>query len=98
MTQNDDTVGVPVDTVWGGTPVLGAWTNLIGTYDAATGIARLYVDGRLVGQGTHTSVWKAAGNLQIGRAKWTNILANHLLGAIDDVRVYNRVLGNGVQD
>lgn len=98
LTQNDDTVGVPVDTVWGGTPVLGSWTNLIGTYDAATGIARLYVDGRLVGQGTHTSTWKAAGNLQIGRGKWTNVLTNHLVGAIDDVRVYNRVLGNGVQD
>ncbi|MEV5721408.1 LamG domain-containing protein [Amycolatopsis mediterranei] len=98
LTQKDDTVGVPVDTVWGGTPVLGSWTNLIGTYDAATGIARLYVDGRLAGQGTHTSTWKATGNLQIGRGMWTTILANHLLGTIDDVRVYNRVLGNGVQD
>ncbi|SFR26778.1 Concanavalin A-like lectin/glucanases superfamily protein [Lentzea waywayandensis] len=73
-------------------PTLGAWTHLTGTFDAETKQVRLYVNGVPQGTGLATSPWNAAGDLRIGQGKAANAFGNNWLGAIDDVRTYDRAL------
>ncbi|MBV6697376.1 ricin-type beta-trefoil lectin domain protein [Kitasatospora aureofaciens] len=67
----------------------GVWTHLVGTYNADTGAATLFVNGRAVGSTKVSTVWKTNGSLNVG-----NDVANlyppgtALNGAISDVRVY----------
>ncbi|MFJ2581504.1 LamG-like jellyroll fold domain-containing protein [Kitasatospora aureofaciens] len=67
----------------------GVWTHLVGTYNADTGTATLFVNGRAVGSTKVPTVWKTNGSLNVG-----NDVANlyppgtALNGAISDVRVY----------
>ncbi|WP_089909811.1 LamG domain-containing protein [Lentzea albida] len=84
-------------TAWAGVrsleePTLGAWTHLTGTFDAETKQVRLYVNGVLQGTSQATSPWNAAGVLRIGQAKAQSTFVNNWLGAIDDVRTYDRAL------
>ncbi|WP_162184952.1 LamG-like jellyroll fold domain-containing protein [Allokutzneria albata] len=72
-------------------PQLGVWTHLVGTYDAATGRVGLFVNGVLEGEATIRS-WPAAGDFVVGAAKWQGKRVDHFPGALDDVRVYDRVL------
>ncbi|MER5336734.1 LamG-like jellyroll fold domain-containing protein [Micromonospora sp. NPDC002717] len=72
---------------------LGAWTHLAGVFDASTREIRLYVDGALAGTAARGSyTWPAVGSLQIGRGKKYGSAVNYWSGAIDDVRVWNRVV------
>lgn len=74
-------------------PTLDTWTNLIGTFDASSGMISLYVNGTLVGTATDTSPWNAPGPLTIGGVQLTGGSANNLFnGAVSDVQVYNGVL------
>jgi hypothetical protein len=71
------------------TPVAGVWTHLTGTYDVATHVSQIYVNGQLqaggtVGNGPHA----AAGSWDIGRSKVNGVFIDAWSGAIDDVRVY----------
>ncbi|URN14798.1 LamG domain-containing protein [Streptomyces sudanensis] len=79
--------------VVGGTPENGRWTHLLGLYDAETGRARLYVDGREVGSGA-TTVPSATttGAFQIGRARNGDGYRDRWQGEIGDVRVHDRVV------
>ena len=62
--------------------------TLVATYDAASGLGRLYQDGLLVGSGTAASGnWD--GSLLLGSFGFGNFLK----GAIAEVMVYDRVLG-----
>ncbi|GAA2028494.1 LamG domain-containing protein [Nocardiopsis rhodophaea] len=70
----------------------GVWTHLLGTYDPATGQATLYVDGKKQATGTHTSTWNAKGPLVIGGAKYKANPVDAWPGAIDDVRVWDRLV------
>ncbi|MGH3713888.1 MAG: LamG domain-containing protein [Micromonosporaceae bacterium] len=73
-------------------PVTGAWTHLTGSYDVASGTIRLYVNGRWAASGSHTTKWDAVGTLQIGRGKRNGVAADYFVGAIDEVRVWDRLL------
>lgn len=70
--------------------VAGRWTHLAGTYDAASGVIRLYVNGVLqsatatLSGGYHTS-----GPVVVGRRTWNGAPGSHFDGRIDDVRVYS---------
>lgn len=73
-------------------PTLGAWTHLTGVFDAETKQVRLYVNGIPQGTALATSPWNAAGELRIGQGKAQNAFGNNWLGAIDDVRMFDRAL------
>lgn len=70
----------------------GAWTHLLGTYDPENEELTLYVDG--VKQGTHVqkTAWNAEGPFVIGGAKYRGSYHDFWPGAIDDVRVWDRVV------
>ncbi|PWW60254.1 LamG-like jellyroll fold domain-containing protein [Actinokineospora spheciospongiae] len=69
----------------------GVWTHLVGVYDQV-GQIRLYVNGALAAEVPHTSLWSAAGDLQVGAGWWNAGRVDFFPGSIDDVRVYQRVL------
>ncbi|WP_433229386.1 LamG domain-containing protein [Actinomadura formosensis] len=73
---------------------LNTWTHLVGVYDDTTRRLQIYVNGQ---PGTPspevTSVWNATGGFQVGRSLWLGNPADHWPGQIDDVRVYDRIVG-----
>ena len=75
-------------------PVNGAWTHLIGTYDASTGALELFVNGRLQQTSTSptTPAWHAAGPLTVGRAKYAGAFTGNFAGSLDQVNLWQRVL------
>ena len=65
------------------------WHHLACTYDLATRQRIVYVDG--IGWQTKNSVAiQANGTFNIGRVPWGE---GYFSGTIDDVRIYNRALG-----
>jgi hypothetical protein len=76
----------------GGTPVAGTWYHLTGVYNKAAGTIQLYINGVAQPSATALTSWTATGSTTIGRAKWTGANVDFVNGAIDDVRLYQRVL------
>jgi hypothetical protein len=71
---------------------VGAWTHLIGVYDASAAQVRLYVNGVLAGTAPRPGSWNAAGALQLGRAKAGGSYGGYWPGDVDAVQVHQRVL------
>lgn len=69
---------------------INEWTQLTATYDAATGLIALYVNGTLAGTGHHAkaNVWKATGPLVLGRYKDQSKPSSYWNGQISNVAVY----------
>ncbi|HEX6968977.1 MAG TPA: LamG-like jellyroll fold domain-containing protein [Micromonosporaceae bacterium] len=73
----------------------GAWTHLVGVWDARTKQLRIFVNGEQGNDSPEvTGNWQATGGLQIGRAKYRGAQVDYWPGQIDEVRVYDRVLGD----
>ncbi|MFI2611020.1 LamG domain-containing protein [Kitasatospora sp. NPDC018619] len=70
------------------------WTHLTGEYDAAASEIRLFVNGVKVATSPHTTTWKAAGELNIGRGMWAGQPGDYLPGRIADVRIWQRALSD----
>lgn len=70
----------------------GQWTHLAGVYDMAAGEIRLYVDGVLAASTKYWGLVRTPGDVVIGRAKWNGVLTDYWTGALDEARVYDRVL------
>ncbi|UOE21155.1 LamG domain-containing protein [Thermobifida halotolerans] len=70
----------------------GVWTHLIGTFDAATGEAALYVNGEKQGTAVHEDAWTASGPVTMGRGRYQGTEDYHWPGGIDDVRFYDRLV------
>jgi hypothetical protein len=71
----------------------GVWTHLLGTFDPGTGKATLYVDGvEQATTGTWSTPWNASGALVIGGGRFNGADADAWPGAIDDVRVWDRIV------
>jgi hypothetical protein len=71
----------------------GVWTHLVGTFDDASDRLLLYVNGvPQANAGTHTARWNATGTVQLGRIQHNSGYQGYWRGALDDVRIYNRVL------
>lgn len=66
----------------------GQWYHVVGTYDGSR--IRLYVDGGLSGSATATGAMSYANNMYAGETYAPG--TNQFIGAIDDIRVYSRVL------
>ncbi|WP_245563634.1 LamG-like jellyroll fold domain-containing protein [Longispora albida] len=78
--------------VTGTAPQLNTWTHLVGTYDAATGTQKLYINGVLAGSNTFTAPWPVQGPIVIGKGKWQGSPTAGFTGQIDDVRIYHAAL------
>jgi large repetitive protein len=75
-----------------GTPTAGQWYDLTGTYDAATGVMTLYVNGAAAGTATDKSPVASSGPLAIGRAKFNGSRGDLFAGQVADVQVYDQTL------
>lgn len=73
-------------------PVLGAWTQLVGVYDAAGGGMTLYVNGIAAGTAVDTAPIAATGPLVIGRGYHDGTPDNYMTGLIGNVQAYPRAL------
>jgi len=85
------------DLVWSSaTAQTNTWTQLTGVYDAPANQLRLYVNGELAGKAAKTVPPKnATGPVRIGRTMWdSHPDVDHLHGAVDEVKIYDRVLGD----
>lgn len=91
---SSDTANPATVTASSGTAALGVWTHLAGVYNAATGTASIYVNGRPAGTSstTLTAPWAAAGDFEIGRVLWNGGWGSQLTGSVADVRAWQRVL------
>lgn len=81
--------------VSGGAPETGEWAHVLGLYDAETGKARLYVNGRETGTAAAATPAEAAGALQIGRERDASGYRDRWHGDLGDVRVHDRVVVPG---
>ncbi|MFG1856383.1 LamG-like jellyroll fold domain-containing protein [Actinomadura geliboluensis] len=71
------------------------WTHVVGVYDDISKRLRIYVNGvRGTDSAEVTSRWQATGGLEIGRSQWGGAPVDHWAGQIDDVQVYDRIVGD----
>ncbi|MFJ8991571.1 LamG-like jellyroll fold domain-containing protein [Streptomyces sp. NPDC102279] len=81
--------------ITGGAPETGEWAHVLGLYDAETGKARLYVNGREVGTAVEATPTEASGAFQIGRARGADGYRDRWHGDVGDVQVHDRVVVPG---
>lgn len=91
----DDDINTTAVTALGPTPGLNQWYHLVGVHDAGNDEIRLYVDGTLAETAAYSSGFTTSGDTVLGRALWNGDPVDHFEGMIDDVRLYDRVLGPG---
>ncbi|MFG3715046.1 LamG-like jellyroll fold domain-containing protein [Micromonospora sp. NPDC047730] len=96
---NADAVQGGVRALSAAAPTTGEWTHLVGVYDSVARKARLYVNGVLNDEKPFTVTWNATGPMGIGRARHNGAKVDFFPGAIDDVRVFDRIVtANEVDD
>ncbi|MDE3724343.1 LamG domain-containing protein [Nocardiopsis sp. N85] len=74
----------------------GVWTHLLGTFDPENGELALYVNGDKQATATQRTPWNADGDFVISGARYHGEHIGTWLGAIDDVRVWDRVISDEV--
>ncbi|GAB3898755.1 hypothetical protein GCM10029964_083730 [Kibdelosporangium lantanae] len=86
-----DVASPTYDSVTGKTATTAAtWTHVVATYDNANGAITLYVNGRSDGASTHHNPIPSTKGVLIGADR--NVGSTLLPGAVDDVKVFDRVL------
>ncbi|QQQ77416.1 LamG domain-containing protein [Saccharothrix sp. 6-C] len=75
-------------------PTPGVWTHLAGVHDAQNKQLKLYVNGVWAGTTPRSVEWNATGVLRIGQSKGGGVLGKEWIGALDEVRVHDRVLSD----
>ena len=69
------------------------WHHFAGTYDSATGVKNLYVDGVLRGTATVSGTIAAdTGSIHIAHRESSSVGSYHFGGIMDEVRIYDRAL------
>lgn len=81
-TSNSNSINISGATV-------GAWTHLVGTFDAKTSTLSLWIDGVLAESGVVENARNTAGDLFVGAKNPTDAPFD---GSIDDVLLFNRAL------
>jgi len=66
------------------------WHQWTMSFDPATKLQSVYLDGNLIGTRTSTGNYSGSGNFLIGQHPW----GGNFIGFIDDFRVYSRVLSS----
>lgn len=74
------------------TPTANTWYHLVGTYNATTHTAQLYVNGALVGTTTGITNWAANGTMIIGADQYDAMITDYFPGEISNVQAFNYVL------
>ena len=74
-------------------PAIGVWEHYAVTLVAATGQTQVYRDGELVASGTSRAA-HPLGPWVIGHSPYLNFADDTWRGAIDDLRIYDRVLAS----
>ncbi|OAR25050.1 hypothetical protein A8W25_28720 [Streptomyces sp. ERV7] len=74
-------------------PVANQWTHLAGVYNAVARTLTVYVNGKPSTPAQGVSLWSARGAMDFGRLRWRDTYTDPWKGSLDDVRVYDRVLG-----
>ncbi|MGI5518426.1 LamG-like jellyroll fold domain-containing protein [Streptomyces sp. CA-106131] len=90
--HSGDTASATWTAAYGGTPVAGQWTHLVGVYDAAQSQFELYVNGTLAATKAFTTPWNATGTLDIARKLSSGTWGEYANGAVSDVQVYSQAL------
>jgi hypothetical protein len=76
-----------------GAPVIGTWTHLVGTYNSATGLMTLYVNGvAQANTATDTTPFSTTGAFVIGHGEFNASATGFFNGSIADVQAYSTVL------
>ena len=83
--------GLTYDVLSGPPVVLDQWTQVVGTYDAATKLKRIFVNGQLFGQKANAMYVPMTGatnplSIGMGEGGW------YFNGKLDEVAIYNRPL------
>ncbi len=71
---------------------LGTWTHVVGVHDMDAGRLLLYVNGEPAGSQPYDHRWSATGPVTLGASDYPDGIRNHLDGALDDVRLFDRVV------
>jgi hypothetical protein len=77
------------------TVVEGVWTHIAGTFQTSTGNAALYVNGLSVQTGSLSSGFPSSlafTEIGVEFRNDTSVYDGFMLGAMDDIRIYNRIL------
>ena len=91
-TTGSDTTNPPLDSVGSNIhATIGAWTHLVGVYNADAETISIYVNGTLAGWTTAANTWNATGSFIIGRGPY-NGTNYYFPGAISDVQTWNYAL------
>jgi hypothetical protein len=83
-----DTASPAQAVVTGPAAAAGTWTHLVGTYNAATMTASLYVDGTLAGTASVPAAFASTGPLVIGRALSGGAPSAFWSGSVSDVQTW----------
>jgi hypothetical protein len=86
---NSDATSPSFTYAYGPAAVAGAWTNLVGVYNAGEGQIQLWVNGVEAGSTPFTPAWTADGGFTVGRDYSGGADADFFPGLISDVRAYN---------
>ncbi|MEV0430126.1 carboxypeptidase regulatory-like domain-containing protein [Micromonospora sp. NPDC050495] len=76
------------------TAATGVWTRLLATYEGTSHALKLYVDGALQTATATATTFDATGPITVGRARTAGAASSFFPGAIDDLRVYARLVLN----
>lgn len=88
-----DTVNPTVDRAESTAPAqVGVWTQLVGTFDAATGTMSLFVNGGAVGSTVDNFPLASSGPLEIGHGFFNGAANNFVDGGVANVQVFQRSL------
>ncbi|MFG2997350.1 LamG domain-containing protein [Streptomyces sp. NPDC048340] len=68
------------------------WTQLTATYDADKKTIALYVEDKLAGAAQISGIWPGPGPVQLGRSRHHGIWSGSLVGSLDRIRIWNKVL------
>lgn len=75
--------------------VMGSWYHVVGVHNATARTVQVFVNGTAsTAQSVAALNWVNGGTLQIGGTQCLSGNSSSYLGLIDDVRIYNRVLGS----
>ncbi len=94
MMKTEDRTGLEYSVSAQGAPATPStsWTHLVGVYDDADGVLRLFVDGALAAEAEFNAPLPAPGPLAIGRAQFDGLPGNFWPGAIASVAAYQNAL------
>ncbi|WP_406166553.1 hypothetical protein OIE52_09320 [Streptomyces canus] len=68
------------------------WTHLVGTYDATTQTAKLYVNGTLAATATGVTSWSSSGAFTVGRGRYNGAATDFVPGMVSHVQAWNYAL------